>query len=163
MLLEGKKLIFLYVSCFQICMGASPEQICHFLPMETLQLHIRFLLIKTNISLGTPPGALRFSSDKNSSWIFLVSALRPLFLLSLFAPHPPLYHPYSRGRHTRAHTCTHTHFIYASLGTIWANIFPGGKRWSLFLLMNSMLLQIHGGLNLINMERWICLWDIKPL
>lgn len=67
-----KKLIFLYVSYFQICMGGSPELICSFLPMETLQLHIRFLLIKTNILLGTLPGVLRVSSDKNSYWIFLV-------------------------------------------------------------------------------------------
>lgn len=37
-----KKLIFLYVSCFQICMGGAPEQICSFLLMETLQLHVRF-------------------------------------------------------------------------------------------------------------------------
>lgn len=114
MLLEGKKLIFLYVSCFQICMGASPEQICHFLPMETLQLHIRFLLIKTNISLGTPPGALRFSSDKNSSWIFLVSALRPLFLLSLFAPHPSFI-TLTQGAGTHAHTHAHTHTSFMLL------------------------------------------------
>lgn len=37
-----EKLIFPYVSCFQICVGGFPEQICTFLPMETLQLHIRF-------------------------------------------------------------------------------------------------------------------------
>lgn len=37
-----KTLTFLYVSCFQICVGGSPEQICSFLPMETLQLHVQF-------------------------------------------------------------------------------------------------------------------------
>lgn len=64
-----------------------------------------FLLIKTNISLGTLPGALRFSSDKNSSWIFLISALRPLFLLSLFALHPSFI-TLTQGTGTHAHTHT---------------------------------------------------------
>lgn len=77
---EKKTLIFLHVSCFHICMGGSPEQICSFLPMETLQ--VCFSPMKTNILLGTLPGVCRFSSDKNSR-IFLAEALRPLFFLSL--------------------------------------------------------------------------------
>lgn len=40
-----------------------------------------------------------------------------------------------------------------TLEHICAAVLPGGHPGSLFLLMSSMLLQIHGGLNLINMER----------
>lgn len=35
-----KRRIFLHVIYFHV--GGSPEQICSFLPMETLQLHTRF-------------------------------------------------------------------------------------------------------------------------
>lgn len=78
-----------------------------------------FLLIKTNISLGTLPGALRFSSDKNSSWIFLISALRPLFLLSLFALHPSFI-TITQGTGTHAHTHAHTHTLHLCFS--WNNL-----------------------------------------
>lgn len=37
-----KNPIFLYVSCFQICMGGHSPEGNSFLPTETLQLRIRF-------------------------------------------------------------------------------------------------------------------------
>lgn len=97
-----KKLIFLYVSCFQICVWeGSPEQNCSFLPMETLQFHIHFSLIKTNILLGILPRVLRFSSNTYSSQIFLVEA-------SFFSLPLP-YHDYAESVCVWGVCVEHTH------------------------------------------------------
>lgn len=66
-----EKPIFLYVSCFQICVGLLLNRSAVFFLWRHYNYTCPFLLIKTNILLGTLPRVLKFSSDKNPAWIFL--------------------------------------------------------------------------------------------